>query len=384
MHQRLPNRAMRDPSSGMTQRMPPSLTPLDTALAALLRGLDPVAAVELPPAEAVGCIATGMPLLPACPPRDMAVLDGWALRANDLVGASSYSPLPVTDLPRWVEVGDVMPEGCDCVLDAGAVEISGPLALVLAEGASGQGVARRGSDIAENAPAAMAGCPVKAAALLLARVAGVDKLSVRRPRLRIVNVPGATATMRMIAGLARAAGLDVSVREAGSRNATSIAEALDVSSCDLLLTTGGSGVGRADAAVAALIQCGAQLTHGLALQPGRTAAAGRIGKVPVVALPGAPGHALAVWLALALPLVDRLSARQPHRTLTLPLARKIASSVGIAEIALLVEEHKTWMPLAVGEWPLHAIARADAWLLIPANHEGFAAGEPVDAYVMQE
>ena len=115
----------------MTQRLSPSLTPLDTALAALLRGVDPVTPIELPLADAAGCIAAGMPLLPASPPRDVAAVDGWALRANDLVGASSYAPVPLTGLPVWVGVGDPMPRECDCVLDAGAVELSGPLALVL-------------------------------------------------------------------------------------------------------------------------------------------------------------------------------------------------------------------------------------------------------------
>ncbi|MCP3380792.1 MULTISPECIES: molybdopterin-binding protein [unclassified Bradyrhizobium] len=368
----------------MTQRLPPSLTPLDTALAILLRGVGPVAPVELPLAEAVGCIAAGMPQLAACPPHDIAAADGWALRANDLVGASSYSPLPLSELPVWVDAGDAMPAGCDCVLDAGAVEVSGPLAQVLAEAAPGQGVGRAGGDIAERSPVATAGRPIDAKALLLARVADVERLSVRRPRLRIVNVPGATATMQTITGLARAAGLDVIAHEAGTRDAASIAEALDVSACDLLLTIGGSGVGRADAAMTALAQRGAEFAHGLALQPGRTAAAGRLGKVPIVALPGAPGPALAVWFALVLPLIDKMAARQPRRQVILPLARKVASSVGIAEIVLLAEEHKTWMPLAVGEWPLHAIAGADAWLLIPASHEGFAAGEPVDAYLMRE
>jgi len=368
----------------MTQRLPPSLTPLDTALATLLRGVDPVVPAELPLAEAAGCIAAGMPLLPASPPRNIAAVDGWALSASDLVGASSYSPLPLVGLPVWVEAGDAIPAGCDCVLDVDAVEVSGPLAQVLAEGVPGQGVARAGSNVSENAPAAATGCVVDIAALLLARVGGVDKLSVRRPRLRIVNVPGATATLQMIASLARTAGLDVSTHEAASRDAPSIAAALDVSACDLLLTIGGSGVGRVDATVTALAECGAEFAHGLALQPGRTAAAGRIGNVPVVALPGSPAQALAVWLALVLPLIDRMSARRPHRTVTLPLARKIASSVGIAEIALLAEEHKSWVPLAVGEWPLHAMARADAWLLIPASQEGFAASEPVDAYLMRE
>ena len=182
----------------MTQRLPPSLTPLDTALAVLLRGVGPVAPVELPLAEAVGCVSAGMPQLAAYPPRDIAAVDGWALRANDLVGASSYSPLPLTELPVWVDAGDAMPAGCDCVLDAGAVEVSGPLAQVLAEGIPGQGVGRAGGDTADRSPAATAGRPIDATALLLARVADVERLSVRRPRLRIVNVPGATATVQMI------------------------------------------------------------------------------------------------------------------------------------------------------------------------------------------
>ncbi|MEY9182558.1 molybdopterin molybdotransferase [Bradyrhizobium sp. USDA 326] len=368
----------------MTQRLPPSLTPLDTALAALLRGVDPVAPVQVPCAEAIGFVAAGTPQLAAYPSRDIAAADGWALCANDLVGASSYSPLPLTSVPVWVEAGEAMPAGSDCVLDADAVEVSGPLAQVLAEGVPGQGVRRAGSDIAEGAPAGAEGHPVGAADLLIARVAGLEKLGVRRPRLHIVNVPGATATMHIIAGLARAAGLDVETRQARARDEASIADVLDASSCDLLLTIGGSAVGRQDAAITALARRGTVLAHGLALQPGRTAAIGRLGQVPVVALPGSPDHALAVWLALVLPLVDRLSARRPRRRVTLPLARKIASGVGIAEIALLAGEPRAWMPLAVGEWPLQAMARADAWLLIPASHEGYAAGTPVDAHLIRE
>lgn len=368
----------------MTQRLPPSLTPLEIALAALLNGLEPLAPVELPLIDAAGCIAAGAAPLAAHPPHDVAAADGWALCANDLVGASSYSPLPLTKVPSWVEAGEAMPAGCDCVLDVGAVEVSGPLVQVLAEGVPGQGVRRAGSDIAERTPAGVEGYPVGAADLLVARVAGLEKLGVRRPRLRIVNVPGATATMRMIAGLARAAGLDVETREAGARDQASIVDVLDASSCDLVLTVGGSGVGRRDAAVMALAQRGDVKAHGVALQPGRTAAVGRLGRIPMVALPGSPDHALAAWLALVQPLIDHLSARRPRRQVTLPLARKIASGVGIAEMALLAEEHHAWMPLAVGEWPLQAIARADAWLLIPASHEGFAAGTSVDAYLMRE
>ena len=101
------------------QRLPASLTPLDTALAALLRDLAPVLPVELPLTEALGCIAADMPPLKAYPPHDVAAADGWALRARDLVGASSYSPLPLTTAPVWLEAGDRMPEACDSPCSSG-------------------------------------------------------------------------------------------------------------------------------------------------------------------------------------------------------------------------------------------------------------------------
>ena len=366
------------------QHLPAALTPLDTALNALLGGLEPVLPVELPLTEALGGIAADMPPLSALPPHDIAASDGFAFRARDLVGASSYSPLPLMQAPLWVEAGDAMPDGCDCVVDADAVDRSGPIVQVLAEAIPGQGVRRAGSDVAEGSFAIAAGRRILPRDLLIARAAGLQTLKVRRPRLRIVNIPGGTLTADMIAESARAAGAEVFRVEAAARDAASIAQALDSDGCDLLLTVGGSGVGRTDAAVMALAQRGEVIAHGLALQPGRTAAIGRIGKTPVVALPGAPDQAFAAWWTLALPALDRLSGRRPRKTLNLPLARKVASSVGIAEIVLLEQSEGAWATLAIGELSLESIARAEAFLVVPGGSEGFAAGAPVDAYMLRE
>jgi molybdopterin biosynthesis enzyme len=68
----------------------------------------------------------------------------------------------------------------------------------------------------------------------------------------------------------------------------------------------------------------------------------------------------------------------------LPLARKIASAVGITEIVLLKKMDGAWMPLAIGGLSLEAIARADAWLAVPAGSEGYAAGTPVEAYMLRD
>ena len=57
---------------------------------------------------------------------------------------------------------------------------------------------------------------------------------------------------------------------------------------------------------------------------------------------------------------------------------------GITEIVLLERNQGAWMPRSVGDMPLETIARADAWLAVPAASEGFAAGTPVDAYMLRE
>jgi hypothetical protein len=51
---------------------------------------------------------------------------------------------------------------------------------------------------------------------------------------------------------------------------------------------------------------------------------------------------------------------------------------------LLEGVEEAWLPLAVGDLSLTTIARADAWLLVPGQSEGFAAGTPVGAYMMRD
>jgi molybdopterin molybdotransferase len=369
------------------QRLPASLTPLDVALAALLDRLEPVVPLELPLADALGCVAAYIPPLKAHPPHDIAAADGWAFRARDLVGASSYSPLPLVQSPIWVEAGDAMPEATDCLIDSDSVDQTSPVVQVLAEAIPGQGVRRAGGDVAAGSSVIAPGRRIRPVDLLVARAAGLEKLNVRRPRLHVVNVPatsGHAATALLISENARTAGANVVFTEASGRDAASIAKAADTGACDLLLTIGGTGVGRTDATIAALVQRGEVVGYGVALQPGRTSAVGGIGKIPVIALPGAPDQALAAWWTLGLPVLDRLSGLGPRQPVTLPLARKIASSVGIAEIVLLERNEGAWMPLAVGDLSLETIARADAWLAVPGGLEGFAAGTAVSAYMLRD
>jgi molybdopterin molybdotransferase len=367
------------------QRLTASLIPLYEALTALLDGLEPVVPSELPVAETLGAVSAETPLPSPFPTGDIAVTDGWAFCARDLVGASSYSPFPLTRPPVWVEAGDSMPSGSDCVVDSDLVELLGSMSQVSGEAVPGLGVRRAGSDIGEGSVAIAAGRRLRALDLMLARAAGLKKLAIRCPRLHLINIPtmaGYTVTAQLIAESARAAGADVIYSQAGGRDASSVAKAFNGERCDLIVTVGGTGVGRTDATVEALTMRGALIAHGIALQPGRTTALGKVGNIPVVALAGAPDQALAAWWTLVLPVLDRLSG-QLQSAKTLPLARKISSSVGIADIALLKKSDGAWMPLATGDLSLDHVVRADAWLVVPGSSEGFAAGTPVDAYMLR-
>jgi len=366
------------------QRLPASLTALDTALAALLDGLQPVAATGLPLRDALGCVTADMAPIVAYPSRNIALADGWALRASDLVGASAYAPVPLTKAAQWVEAGDPIPNDCDCVIDADGIDPSGPIPQVVTEAPPGHGVRRRASDFPDGFIIAP-GRPLRPTDILFAGASKLEKLKVRRPRLRVVNVPAAnaeTGTAQLIQEVTQSAGAEVTFVEARSRDAVSIAAELETTACDLLITVGGTGVGHTDASVLAIGQRGDVLAHGLALRPGVTSAVGKIGTIPLIALSGSAAAAMAAWWTLGLPVLDRLSGHQPRATTTLPLARKLASIVGIAEIAVLERDGDSWHPLALGDLPFQAIVKADAWLAIPGNSEGFAAGTPVSAYML--
>jgi molybdopterin molybdotransferase len=56
------------------------------------------------------------------------------------------------------------------------------------------------------------------------------------------------------------------------------------------------------------------------------------------------------------------------------LARKIVSTVGLAEVVPVRRSGAGVEPLASVYWPMQAITRADGFVLVPAESEGFASG----------
>ncbi|EGP08196.1 molybdopterin biosynthesis protein [Bradyrhizobiaceae bacterium SG-6C] len=372
----------------MTQRLPAALTPLDAALRLLLDGIRPVEPMDGSLADSLGHLAAvNAPQREAHPAFSVAVSDGWALRASDIAGASSYSPVALTSVPVWVEAGDRLPERCDCVLDADMTEQIGPIFQVLAEAVPGQGVRRAGDDIAAGRSIVVQGTRIRPLDQLVARVAGINRLQVRSPRVCVIDVAatdGSTASSQFVLEFAESAGARTVGLQTKGRDAAAISALISKADCDLLVTVGGTGLGRGDAAIEALVTRGARLAHGLALQPGRTAAVGKIGTMAVIAAPGAPDQALSICLTLVQPALDLLTGRGPRHKVIRSLARKISSTVGMTEVVLLEQAGEAWMPIAAGQLSLDAMTSADAWMAVPGDSEGYAAGTPVGALSLRE
>lgn len=98
----------------------------------------------------------------------------------------------------------------------------------------------------------------------------------------------------------------------------------------------------------------------------------------VIEVPSRFDGLVAAYLALIVPVVAQLSG-QSIRTIQVPLARKIASAIGMTELVLLRDSPRQLEPMAVGDVTLTAIAQADIYCFIPAGAEGHAAGELITA-----
>ena len=352
-----------------------ALTPLAEARSALLAGIHPVEPRSIQLRDAEGKVLAA-PLHAAGPvPRTaIALRDGWAVAAAEVVGASSYSPVLRPEPPPFVAAGQGLPPGTDCVLPLDAVSDMGGMAEIAASAAPGEGVRRAGEDAAAGTLLRGAGERMRALDVAAASAAGIERCLVRQPRVRVLSVGARPDPVSDYLGRQAVLAGAQMVHQAVSER--SRASALGTTPRpDLILLTG-------DMALAGEIvaQNGAIVAPNLALRPGEGAACGRIGDAPAVLVPRRLDAALALELLLIRPLLDRLSgAAPPPPPLEGELARKISSALGLTELALLRETIDGFEPLGVGELSLAAIGRADHWLAVPPESEGHAAGELVEA-----
>jgi molybdopterin biosynthesis enzyme len=376
--------------------MPPSepqqllsrLAPLREALARIDALAAPVEPRDVELAGAAGRVLAADVLVETpLPATAVALRDGWAVRAETVADAGPYAPAPLTPPPVFVAIGAPLPADADAVLPPDAVTLSGGVAEATATVAPGEGVLPAGADAEPGRPLRRAGTRLRAVDLALLRAAGVPRVAVRAPRLRLVTANAfvdavddtvAPLIARAIDGEGGAADIVRVVLDGALDRVLQESE-----HADAVVVIGGTGAGRHDTSVRTLARLGKVDIHGVGLTPGESAALGALGGRPVLLLPGRLDAALAAWLVLGRHLLRRLTARSdPDADTPVQLTRKIASTVGLAEVVLVRRSDGGVEPLASGAFPLHALARADGWVLVAPDREGFPPGATVDMYAL--
>lgn len=354
------------------------LTPLGDVLALIARSVKPVTPRSLDLPAAVGRCLAGDLTSAARPTAPTALADGWALSADHTIGAGGYSPTMLAQMPSRIETGQVMPPDTDSVAPFDAVKTFAGYAEALTTVNPGDGMLPAGGDCDPAIPLRRAGQPLRNTDVAAFAALGLARVTVREPRIRVLPLRG-NAIINAAAELI-AADIDRHGGAARVEPGLGLDAALVSANADAVVAIGGTGSGRYDTSVHLLSRLGRLAVHGIAMTPGETAALGFAGERPVLLLPGRLDAALAVWLLAGRALLARLTAGKlddPHDKLT--LARKVASTVGLAELVPVRRDADDKVePLATRYLPLSALSRADGWILVPADSEGFRAGAKVD------
>lgn len=351
------------------------LTPLADMLGAIAR-CEPAEARDVAIAEALGCVLAG-DVVSKCemPAADTALRDGWAVHSEATRDAGPYSPMPLDPPPQQVDAFTPLPAGTDAVAPHDAITMTGGHLQIAAPVPPGEGVLPRSGDVAKSGILLKAGTRLRASDIAVLMLSGIEKISTRVPRLRIVNTkPGLLEpVVQFVANAAKAAGATIIIESDGN-----LENALRDRTSDAVIAIGGTGSGRKDRSVIALSRAGKLHCHGVALSPGDTSAFGNVEGRPVLLLPGRFDAAVASWLVLGVSLIARLTGEAPREIVrSAKLTRKIASPVGIAEFVPLRVDDEGATPLGSAFLSLQHLAAADAWMLVPAESEGYPAGTTI-------
>lgn len=342
-----------------------------------------------------------------------AMMDGYAVRATDTSGASPYNRLPLqvtgqvlageasTDCVTpgaavRIMTGAPMPPGADAVLPVERVEVEGSRIFALDELSPGKHVGRVGEDVARHATVLAAGRRLRPQDLgVLSSIGAGEVAVIRRPRVRIVVTgnellpPGSTAFGAQIvdanspmlqALVERDGGVSIHPGIVPDRPEAILAALRD--EAEVILVSGGSSVGQEDHAPRLVDEHGDLAIHGVAMRPSSPSGMGRIEGRLVFLLPGNPVSCLCAYDFFAGRAIRALGGRPrdwPYRRVMLPLRRKLVSQVGRVDYARVKLVEGEIEPLAIGGASvLSSTTRADGFVIVPNDSEGFPPGREVE------
>jgi len=396
-------------------------TDLEDALAILRSCVEPLQSEVVPLPECLGrTLARTVISSEDVPAFDKSAVDGYALRGAETFGASPTDPASLEvigevlpgEAPGFVVgpgqavrimTGSVFPDGADAVLMAEHATESGGQVLAQASVVPGRNVARAGEDVRIGDAVLEAGRVLKPQDLgVLASIRATDVEVVRRPTVGVLSTgnelvepdspeagrPGrvVNSCRPMLEGMVSVSGGTSNWLGTFPDDRDALREALRSFEGDILLTTGGTSVGKEDYLPGLVAELGELLVHGVNIRPASPLAFGRIGTTLLVLLPGNPVAAMVGFDVLVRPAIQR-QLGQPeerlNRTVRGRLRRKLASALNRTDFVRVqlvgggeVEPLRTG-----GAGVLTSVTEADGFVIVPRDAEGFEAGTEVEVFL---
>ena len=344
------------------------------------------------------------------PATDRAAMDGYAVIGEDLHGAGEPVELEVlgrvlagnlnpTELQTgqcWeVATGAQLPLGADTVVPVEQTTCTGSRLMVLKSVEHGAHVSMRGEDLRKGDVIVAAGgllTPSAAGALASIGVVNIDVR--RRPQVLLVPngdelvplgqelKPGQVYDSNSVAlqALLEANGALVRRTPIVRDNPAALVEGVGVDTIDLVVTLGGTSVGRHDLVLDVVEQMGEVLIHGIAIKPGKPVLIGRIGEVPIVGLPGFPTSCLFTGYLFAEPMVRTLAGLPlGHRSRTKArLVATVNSPRGKRQFVSVQVHAGEAAPVYRASSTITSMSRANGWIEIPEESTEFVAGRHVE------
>lgn len=394
---------------------------------AILAALTPLAPVALPLPECLGLTTTQeVRARVRLPGFDNSAMDGYAVRAADVVGAREQAPVALTVIGEVAAGADagglVLAPGQAVRIMTGAMLPAGADAVVMVERTDGgtetvavrdavpvgRSIRTAGEDVEAGALVIPAGTRVNARTLALAASTGHPTLMVR-PRARVAVVstgeelipagkplaPGQIheSNSVMLAAAARTLGAEVVACESSGDDPDAFVALLGelARTCDAVITSGGVSMGAYDVVKAALRDHGIDFVQ-VAMQPGKPQGFGLFGagRVPIFALPGNPVSAFVSFEVFVAPALEAMmGTTHERRVVAGTMGHALTSPAGRTQIARAVTTRSGagWVVDPVVGQGSHFIAdlvRANSLVIVPAETTALAAGDNVEVWLLDE
>lgn len=362
------------------------------------------------------------------PPWANSAMDGYAVRGEDVRGASEATPRTLTIIDyiaaggtatraltpgtcARIFTGAPVPEGADSVIRQEDTTGDRETVRIVRDRDVGVNIRAAGEDIRQGATVLTTGDELGAAALgVLASLAVAHPLIYRRPRVAIlasgdeivdVDQPDQILSGRKIAS-SNSHTLMALVRDAGGvpvplgiamDTPESVRQRLQPArECDLLITTAGVSVGEHDHLRAVLDEMGTALKFWrVRMRPGAPVAFGMLGPLPWIGLPGNPVSTMVTFELFVRPAIRRMTGRTRafRRAVPVALAEPLRLAPGLQHFLRAIVEpgdphSQARLTGNQGSGVLTSMLRANALLAIPESEGLFPAGSIVQAIMLND